>query len=113
MPTELSLDWIHAWGLPSATALLRCRPEDFEVEEQLSFTPVGEGEHAYLFIEKRGRNTQDVARLLSRFCGVAERDIGYCGLKDRLAVTRQWFSIGLAGREQPQWWSPTVSDLAR
>jgi tRNA pseudouridine13 synthase len=100
---ELNLDWTHAWGQPSATGLLRCRPEDFEVEEQLSFTPDGEGEHAYLFIEKRGRNTQDVARQLSRFCGVAERDIGYCGLKDRHAVTRQWFSIGLAGRDQPQW----------
>jgi tRNA pseudouridine13 synthase len=85
--------------------LLRCRPEDFEVEEQLSFSPEGEGEHAYLFIEKRGRNTREIARQLSRFCGVAERDIGYCGLKDRHAVTRQWFSIGLAGRDQPQWCS--------
>ena len=103
MPAELSLDWPHAWGEPSATALLRCRAEDFEVEEQLSFTPAGEGEHAYLFIEKRGRNTQDITWQLSRFCGVAERDIGYCGLKDRHAVTRQWFSIGLAGRDQPQW----------
>jgi tRNA pseudouridine13 synthase len=103
LPAELSLDWTRAWGEPGATALLRCRDEDFEVEEQLSFTPAGEGEHACLFIEKRGRNTQDIARQLSRFCGVAERDIGYCGLKDRHAVTRQWFSIGLAGRDQPQW----------
>ena len=103
MPAELSLDWSHARGEPSATALLRCQPEDFEVEEQLSFTPAGEGEHAYLYIEKRGRNTRDLARQLSRFSGVAERDIGYCGLKDRHAVTRQWFSVGLAGRDQPQW----------
>jgi hypothetical protein len=51
LPAELNLDWTHAWGLPAASGLLRCRPEDFEVEEQLSFTPGGEGEHAYLFIE--------------------------------------------------------------
>jgi tRNA pseudouridine13 synthase len=34
---------------------------------------------------------------------VAQRDIGLSGLKDRNAVTRQWFSVGLAGRQEPDW----------
>jgi tRNA pseudouridine13 synthase len=100
---NLNLNWSHAWPQAAATALLRCTAEDFEVEEQLPFTPEGEGEHACLFIEKRGHNTQDIIRRLSRFSGVAERDIGYCGLKDRHAVTRQWFSVGLAGKDHPLW----------
>jgi tRNA pseudouridine13 synthase len=100
---ELSLDWPRTWGEPVASCLLRVRPEDFQVEEQLGFEPEGEGEHAFLLIEKRGLNTMDVARMLARLAGVPLRDLGYAGLKDRRAQTRQWFSIGLAGRKEPDW----------
>ncbi len=103
MPAELSICWPHAWGEPIAHGLLRSCPEDFQVEEQLGFEPEGEGEHAFLWIEKRGLNTMDVARLLARTAGIPVRDIGYAGLKDKHALTRQWFSIGLAGRPEPDW----------
>jgi tRNA pseudouridine13 synthase len=67
--------------------------ETFVVEEIPAYEPVGEGEHTYLWIEKRGLTTMDAVRKLARLLGVEERDVGYAGLKDRNAVTRQWMSV--------------------
>lgn len=93
----------HAFGAPPVTGTLRTTPEDFFVEEILPFEPEGEGEHVLLHIEKRNTNTDWLAGQLARFAGVPKRDVGYAGLKDRHAVTRQWFSVGLAGRPGPDW----------
>jgi tRNA pseudouridine13 synthase len=68
-------------------------PDDFEVEEVPAYEPTGEGGHTFLWIEKRGCNTDEVARWLAREAGVASRDVGYAGRKDRFAVTRQYFSV--------------------
>ncbi|HHZ70282.1 MAG TPA: tRNA pseudouridine(13) synthase TruD [Methylococcaceae bacterium] len=96
-------DWPNTYGGPQGAGLIRQAPEDFKVEEVLPFTPSGEGEHLFLFIEKRGENTDYVARQLAKFAGVLARDVGYAGLKDRQAVTRQWFSIWLPGKTMPDW----------
>ncbi len=72
---------------------IRTVPEDFEVEERLLYTLDGAGPHVYLQIEKRLCTTDEVARSLARAVGVPRRDVGYAGRKDRLAVTRQWFSV--------------------
>lgn len=73
------------------------------VTEQLSFAPAGDGQHVLLFIEKRGLNTDEVANQLARFADVRPVAVGYAGLKDRHAVTRQWFSVDLAGKPEPDW----------
>jgi tRNA pseudouridine13 synthase len=68
-------------------------PERFLVEEIPAYTPAGEGEHTYLWIEKRDLTTpQAIARLASAL-GVRDRDVGYAGLKDKRATTRQWVSL--------------------
>lgn len=67
--------------------------EDFVVEEIALYEPTGEGEHLYLWIEKRRRTTFDLVRALAGAFGVRERNIGYAGLKDARAITRQWVSI--------------------
>jgi tRNA pseudouridine13 synthase len=72
---------------------MRDRPEDFAVDEQLGFQPTGEGEHLFLRVEKRGLNTITVAGALAEAAGVDPAAVGYAGLKDRRAVTRQWFSV--------------------
>jgi tRNA pseudouridine13 synthase len=90
---------------PPAAGRLRCRPEDFQVTETLGFEPSGEGEHAFLCVEKRGMNTDWLARQLARFAGVKPVAVGYAGLKDRDAVTRQYFTVQLPGRESPDWGS--------
>jgi len=71
------------------------------VEEISRIEPAGEGEHLWLWLEKRSANTDWVAGQLARVCGCRHRDVGYAGLKDRHAVTRQWFSVpvGEAGPE--------------
>lgn len=93
MNFSLATEWLY--GEPSSKALLRAEPEDFQVFEQLPFTPDGEGEHLFLYIRKTGENTDWVARQLARFCQVSPRDVGYAGKKDRHAVTEQWFSVRL------------------
>jgi len=85
-------------------ALLKAEPEDFRVEETLSFVPSGDGPHWLLRVEKRSANTRWVAAELARLAGVPVGDVGYAGLKDRHAVTVQWFSV--PGRPQPaEFWS--------
>lgn len=91
----------HAWGGAVLRAVMRSVPEDFRVDEIDGFEATGTGEHALLTIEKRGLNTAEVARRLARWAGVAEMAVGYAGLKDRHAVTRQRFSVHLPGRETP------------
>ncbi len=83
--------------LPGSGGVLKDRPEDFLVEEQPLYEPSGEGEHLYLFIEKRQATTPDVARRLAKAFRIGRRDVGYAGLKDKHAVTRQHFSIWRPG----------------
>ena len=73
--------------------VLRSRPEDFVVVEQPLYPTSGSGGHLFLYVEKRGRTTEQVARDLARAAGVPGREVGYAGRKDRHALTRQWFSL--------------------
>jgi len=95
--------WPRAWGDPAASACIRSAAEDFVVSEELGFEPSGEGEHVFLHLQKRGLNSMDLVQRVSRLSGVPPRDIGISGLKDRNALTRQWCSVGLAGRAEPDW----------
>lgn len=92
-------DWARAHGPTLFSADIRTKPADFDVTEHLGWAFSGGGEHDYLRIEKTGANTEWVARQLARHAGVPAKDIGYAGLKDRHAVTRQWFSV-------PRWNAP-------
>ena len=96
-----------AHGGPAGSGAIRTRPEDFQVVEDIGYAPSGDGEHLWLEIEKRGMNTVDVAARLARLAEVTPRSVGFGGLKDRNAVTRQPFSIQMPGRENPDWsdWS--------
>jgi len=95
--------WPFVYGGPSGSGKIRVLPEDFSVEEILAFEPSGSGEHAFLLIRKTGENTEYVARQLARFAEIRQRDIGFAGLKDRHAVTTQWFSVWLPGKPDPDW----------
>lgn len=102
--TELTLPvWPYAFGGPSGSADIKTIPDYFVVEEILGFEPEGSGEHVFIYIEKVGENTEYVTRLLARHAGVRQRDIGYAGLKDRHGRTRQWLSVWLPGKDDPDW----------
>lgn len=90
-------------GTPSSSAKIRQQPEDFQVEEELGFQPDNSGDHALLYIRKRNLNTDWLARELAKLAGVKHVDVGFSGLKDRHAVTSQWFSVNLAGKIEPDW----------
>ena len=91
----------RAFGEPVLAARIRSVPEDFLVEEIAAFEPHGEGEHLLLTIEKRSLNTAEAARRLAAWAGLPEMAIGYAGMKDRHAVTRQRFSVHLPKRVAP------------
>ncbi len=91
----------RAFGDAVLAAQIRAVPEDFFVEELPAFDPAGEGEHLLLTVEKCGLNTAFVAKELARWAGIAEMGIGYAGLKDRHAVTRQRFSVHLPKKVAP------------
>ncbi len=91
-----------AHGPAMLTAQIRQQPEDFQVVEIASFAASGSGEHLLLEIEKRGLATHQVVQRLARWAGVSESAIGYAGLKDRHALTRQRFSIWLPKRHAPE-----------
>jgi len=93
--------WPNAFPASGASATLKLLKEDFIVTELPLQLPSGEGEHIWLDIEKNGANTAFVAQQLAEAAGVQERDVGYAGLKDRYAITRQWFSIYLPKGETP------------
>lgn len=92
-----------AWGGPAGSGRLRADPGDFRVEEVLGFEPDGSGEHLWLWVVKRGANSEDVAAEVARCCGVSRRQVGYSGRKDRNAETYQWFSVHLPGAADPDW----------
>jgi tRNA pseudouridine13 synthase len=89
-------DWPYSLGAPLAEGLIRNNPEDFLVEEIPRVSPEGEGSHVWLWVEKVSANTDWVARELARTVNCAPRDVGFAGLKDRHAITRQWFSVPLS-----------------
>ena len=93
----------YAHGRPALRGRLRVAPEDFSVIELPSVEPAGEGEHVWLWVRKRNETTPRVAAQLARLADVHPRQVSYAGLKDRQAVTEQWFSVQLPGREAPDW----------
>jgi tRNA pseudouridine13 synthase len=96
-------DWARAHGEAVCDAVIRTTPGDFFVEEQLGFAADGDGEHDFLLIEKTGANTAWVARQLAHHARIPVKDVGYAGLKDRNAVTRQAFTVRRPAQAGTDW----------
>jgi tRNA pseudouridine13 synthase len=88
--------WPRGHAAARDRAIMKSRPEDFRVVEIPGFAPAGSGEHLLLRLEKTGLSSQTVAAELARAFGVPEVAVGYAGMKDRHAVTEQWFSVHTA-----------------
>lgn len=80
--------------------VIKRQPDDFVVEEIPAYLPCGEGEHLYLWIEKRDLSAEQLLKQIARATGVAQQDIGCAGMKDRRAITRQWVSIPAKAEDQ-------------
>lgn len=86
---------------PIRQATYKSYNTDFVVNEILDVDFTGEGEHLWLHIQKSGVNTAYLAKLLSEWADIPLRDVGYSGLKDRHALTTQWFSLRIPVRQMP------------
>ena len=99
----------YAHQRPVIRGVVRQKLTDFEVEEDIGFVPEEDpnGEHLWLWVEKTGQNTAWVASELAQAAGLHPSKASFAGLKDRQAVTRQWFSLSLGNRDLPHWqaWS--------
>ena len=78
---------------PPVEGVFKSVPEDFVVEEIAKIEPEGDGDHCWLWIEKRGWTTSRAAREIADALGADPKSIGWAGMKDRHAVTRQWVSM--------------------
>ena len=90
---SLMHDLAYLYGKPDSSADFKCSPEDFRVDEELGFDLTGSGEHVCLQVIKKGENTQFIAKQIAKIAGTQLRNVSYPGLKDRNAVTSQWFSV--------------------
>jgi len=88
--------------LPLGRAGFKAVPEDFVVEEILGFEPSGVGEHCLVWVEKRDLDSNTAGARMADALGIRRRLVSHCGLKDRQAVTRQWFSLHLPGQPSPE-----------
>lgn len=95
----MNAQYLH--GKPLSSGKLKSQPEDFVVKEDLGFELDGEGEHVMVRVEKTGCNTLFVAEQLAKFAKISARAVSYAGLKDRNAVTEQWFCLQMPGKETP------------
>ncbi|HDR1021258.1 TPA: tRNA pseudouridine(13) synthase TruD [Pasteurella multocida] len=86
---------------PEQTALLKAECADFVVKENLGYEMSGDGEFVALKVRKTDCNTLFVGEKLAQFVGIADRNMGYAGLKDRKAVTEQWFCLQMPGQPTP------------
>ena len=72
---------------------IRNQYEDFYVEEIPEMTPTGEGPNIWIWIEKVGRTTLDVVLDIARDLHISRKRMGFAGMKDKKARTRQWICI--------------------
>ena len=93
----------YAFGGPPSTGKIKVKPEDFIVEEILGFELTGEGEHVFLKIQKRGENTDYLARQIAKYAGLPKMAVSYAGMKDRFGLTTQWFSVQIPGKREVDW----------
>lgn len=98
----LTVEYPHP--APITQAVYKNQWSDFEVTERLELTEdstTNNGEHLWLWIKKQGMNTSHVATALAKWAKVSAKDVGYSGIKDRHAVTYQWFSIRIPSKQLP------------
>ncbi|MFN4241950.1 MAG: tRNA pseudouridine(13) synthase TruD [Tepidisphaerales bacterium] len=79
--------------VPGIGGKIKLRPEDFYVQELPAYEPSGDGEHVLMEVQKVGLSTFDAVARLAELLSVRPIDIGYAGMKDRHAVTRQLLSV--------------------
>lgn len=87
------MDRFYSLGHSSIDFHFRQTPRDFVVEEIPLYEFSGEGEHLVLFVRKKSLSTLELVSMIARHLGIQNKEIGYAGLKDKHAMTKQYISI--------------------
>lgn len=87
------MDRFYSLAHASIDFHFRQTPRDFVVEEIPLYEFSGEGEHLVLFVRKKGLSTLELVSTLARYLGIQQKEIGYAGLKDKHAMTKQYISL--------------------
>lgn len=92
------------------------KSQDFIVEETIPFKLRGKGDAFFVYFEKRNLTTMEVIDYLCKRLGISRMTLGFAGLKDKDAITRQWVSIYKSAL-QKMWWEKVfleaLSDITR
>jgi len=83
----------YVTSTPGTGGRIRLHNRDFEVEEIPLTEPSGSGPNTWIWIEKEGRTTLDVLLDIARELHFDRRRMGFAGIKDKRAVTRQWICV--------------------
>ncbi|MCD4667770.1 MAG: tRNA pseudouridine(13) synthase TruD [Sulfurimonas sp.] len=87
------MDRFYSLGHSSIDFHFKQSARDFVVEEIPLYEFSGEGEHLVMFVRKKNLSTMEMVGIFARYLGIKNRDIGYAGLKDKHAMTKQYISI--------------------
>jgi len=88
---------------------IKVKPEDFIVEEIADVPMSSTGDFCVYRLQKRGWNTVDVLKNLSKKLNLPSSDFSYGGKKDKYALTSQYITIGRQGYKQTTPSAPTSS----
>ncbi len=87
------MDRFYSLNHSSIDFVFKQTPRDFVVEELPLYEFSGEGEHLVLFIRKKSLSTLELVGIIAKYLGIKNKEIGYAGLKDKHAMTKQYISI--------------------
>jgi len=87
------MDRFYSLGHASIDFHFKQTPRDFVVEELPLYEFSGEGEHLILFVRKKNLSTNEMVGQIARYLGIKNKEIGYAGLKDKHAMTKQYISL--------------------
>jgi len=87
------MDRFYSLGHSSIDFHFKQSPRDFVVEEIPLYEFSGEGEHLVMFVRKKSLSTMELVSILARYLGIKNKEIGYAGLKDKHAMTKQYISL--------------------
>ncbi|MBU1658277.1 tRNA pseudouridine(13) synthase TruD [bacterium] len=87
------MDRFYSLGHSSIDFHFRQSSRDFVVEEIPLYEFSGEGEHLVLYVRKKNLSTLELVGILAKYLGIKNKDIGYAGLKDKHAMTKQYISL--------------------
>jgi tRNA pseudouridine13 synthase len=90
------LPYLHD-TFPRFGGIIKQIPQDFKVSEQLNIEFTQEGDYLYLYLEKEDYTTPYLSNYLKTYFGIPNQ---FAGMKDRRAVTRQWFSMSHSATDQ-------------